>query len=170
MFKFLRKYNKYILAVGGTLLMITFLIPVAFQSLLPVAGQQRATWAQVGQDKVTAADLAQIQQELQLLQVLPPLRGVGTIDQPEHWYLLVREAESAGLIGGSSSVAGIGQRIAQNASLTGQSPRLILDTLAKLDGVGRTIRLYQDSTKFSDRRLKHHARRAFHRASVRLVV
>ncbi|MCZ6612062.1 MAG: hypothetical protein O6941_05455 [Planctomycetota bacterium] len=173
MFKFLRKYNKYILAVGGTLLMITFLIPVAFESLLPVAGQQRATWAQVGPDsreKVTVADLAQIQQELQVLQALPPLRGVGTIDQPEHWYLLVREAESAGLIGGTSSAAGIGQQIAQNASLTGQSPRLILDTLAKLDGVGRTIRLYQDATKFSDRRLKHHARRAFHRASVRLVV
>ena len=147
MFKFLRKYNKYILAVGGTLLMITFLIPVAFESLLPAAGQQRATWAQVGPDKVTVADLTQIQQELQLLQALPPLRGVGTIDQAGHWYLLVREAESAGLIAGTSS-----------------------DTLAKWDGVGRTIRLYQDSMKFSDRRLKHHARRAFHRASVRLVV
>ncbi|MFB3139019.1 MAG: hypothetical protein ACE10B_07350, partial [Phycisphaerales bacterium] len=123
MFKFLRKYNKYILAVGGTLLMITFLIPVAFESLLPVAGQRRAAWAQVGpdsQEKVTVADLAQIQQELQVLQALPPLRGVGTIDQPEHWYLLVREAESAGLIGGTSSAAGIGQQIAQNASLTGQ--------------------------------------------------
>ena len=33
MFKFLRKYNKWILAVGGTLLMIVFLIPQAFTSL-----------------------------------------------------------------------------------------------------------------------------------------
>ncbi|MCH8152983.1 MAG: hypothetical protein IH830_11505 [Planctomycetes bacterium] len=173
MFKFLRKYNKYILAVGGTLLMITFLIPVAFQSLLPVAAQGRAAWAQVGpdgRDKVTVADLTQIQQELQLLQALPPLRGVGTVDQPEHWYLLVREAESAGLIGGTSSTAGMGQQIAQIASRTGQRPRLILDTLAKWDGVRRTIRLYQDATKFSDRRLKHHARRAFHQVSVQLVV
>ena len=33
MFKFLRKYNKFILAIGGTLLMIVFLIPQAIQSL-----------------------------------------------------------------------------------------------------------------------------------------
>ena len=31
MFKFLRKYDKWILAVGGTLLMITFLVPQAIQ-------------------------------------------------------------------------------------------------------------------------------------------
>ena len=48
MFKFLRKYNKYILAVGGTLLLITFLIPFAFTNLLQGMGAGRAPWARVG--------------------------------------------------------------------------------------------------------------------------
>ena len=48
MFKFLRKYNKYILAVGGTLLLITFLIPYAFTNVLQGMGQGKSTWATVG--------------------------------------------------------------------------------------------------------------------------
>ena len=72
MFKFLRKYNKYILAVGGTLLLITFLIPFAFQELLPAATSRRATWARIGEDqaKVTSRQLAEVQRELQLVQSL----------------------------------------------------------------------------------------------------
>ena len=51
MFKFLRKYNKYILAVGGTLLLITFLIPFAFTNLLQGVGRGGATWATINDDR-----------------------------------------------------------------------------------------------------------------------
>ena len=48
MFQFLRKYDKWILAVGGTLLMITFLVPQAIQGLSEYSAQTGATWATVG--------------------------------------------------------------------------------------------------------------------------
>ena len=45
MLKFFRKYNKWILAVGGTLLMITFLIPQAIQGLSQAGAIRTAKWA-----------------------------------------------------------------------------------------------------------------------------
>ena len=40
MFQFLRKYDKWILVVGGTLLMITFLVPQAIQGLAEYSASQ----------------------------------------------------------------------------------------------------------------------------------
>ncbi len=110
MFRFLRKYNKWILAVGGTLLMIVFLIPTAISGLSQRAASGTAAWATVGPERrenVTQSDLLQVQQELQLLQGLPQyaaLPGIGVVDQPEHWFLLVREAEQAGVLRSTGSV------------------------------------------------------------------
>ena len=47
MFKFLRKYNKWILAFGGTVLMIAFLVPEAISRLSQQAAQGGAGWATV---------------------------------------------------------------------------------------------------------------------------
>ena len=55
MFKFLRKYNKIILVVGGVLLMITFLIPEAIQRLGQSAGQSGASFASVGDGESVSA-------------------------------------------------------------------------------------------------------------------
>ncbi len=50
MLRFLRKYNKYILAVFGTILLVTFLVGSAITSLLAGVGQSRAEWATLGPD------------------------------------------------------------------------------------------------------------------------
>ena len=145
MFKFLRKYNKYILAVGGTLLLITFLIPFAFTNLLQGVGSGRAAWASVGVEKtqkITATDLAMVQRELRLLQYIGPQLQMPGLDRPEYWYLLVREAAEAGLIPAPASIGRTEQDIQQIgllASLTGESVSLIRATLANVEGVERLL-------------------------------
>ena len=72
MFKFLRKYNKWILAVGGTLLMIVFLIPQALEGLAQSAGTARATRATVLDAsgttvEITASEWALVEAEYQLI-------------------------------------------------------------------------------------------------------
>lgn len=177
MFKFLRKYNKYILAVGGTLLLITFLIPFAFTGLLQNMGAGRAAWASVGADKphkVTVTELARVQRELRVLQLLgPQLQLSERFDRPEYWYLLVREASDAGLVPSPASIGRTDQEtqlVGQLVVLTGDNPAFIRSTLANIQGVQRLLGLYADTSKYSDRRLRESARRLFHRVTVQPVV
>ena len=70
MLRFLRKYNKYILAVFGTILMVTFLVPFAITQLLPRGATGRAKWATLGPDggeKLTVTDLDNARRELRLI-------------------------------------------------------------------------------------------------------
>jgi hypothetical protein len=178
-FKFLRKYNKWILSVGGTLLLITFLIPFAFTRLGDMAARTGATWATVGvpeRRKVTSGELAQLQSELRLMDTIQQAQGgrlliplLEKVDQPAHWYLLVREAEAAGLVGGGGVLAQ-DEQVRQLAAVTGQSAGFVGQTLAKVQGVARLLDLYLDGNKLSDRRLKLEARRLFHRVDADLVV
>ena len=176
MFKFLRKYNKWILAVGGTLLMITFLIPTAITRLAERAARGGGAWANIGeQEKISFDELSLVQSELNVLQYAlgfqPLIPGPGIVDQPEHWYLLEREAEAAGLIGGAAVVPfGAEWQIQQIAAGSRERTSFVLQTLAKLDGVRRMIALYVDRSKFSDRHLKHRAKRSFHAVTAQVVV
>ncbi|MHC4317194.1 MAG: SurA N-terminal domain-containing protein [Planctomycetota bacterium] len=176
MFKFLRKYNKYILAVGGTLLLITFLIPFAFTNLLQGVGRGGATWATVNDDrpqKVTVSDLNRTQRELQLLQYTTPQLGLNGIDRAEYWYLLQREAQQGGFVA-AASTALRGQPDLQSlgllSSASGENTQFVAQTMAKVQGVSRMIEAYLGSDRYSDRRLKHRARRMLHRATVQPVV
>ena len=103
MFKFLRKYSNWILAVGGTLLLVTFLVPQAIQGLSQYSAVSGGTWATVGDngDKVTLGEYDLIQRQTRLIGSLGnqnPLNQIGAGKNPAHWYLLVREASAAGLI------------------------------------------------------------------------
>lgn len=175
MFKFFRKYNKYILAVGGTLLLIMFLINVPFESLIGGMGAERATWATVGPDgeEITNADLRRLHRELQLHQAVGVQIGTpDKLDRPEYWYLLVREADEAGLV----PVANLGmlgvprENIAALCATTGESEDFVLETLAKVDGVRRLMQSSLGGGRWSDRRLKHEAQRSFLRVTVQPVV
>jgi hypothetical protein len=176
MFKFLRKYNKYILAVGGTLLLITFLIPFAFTNLLQGVGRGGATWATINDDrpeKVTVSDLARIQRELQLLQFIAPQLAVQGIDRAEYWYLLQREAKQGGFVAAAGTVLQ-GQLDPQTLALlsgaSGENVQFVAETMAKVQGVGRMLQAYLASNRYSDRRLKHEARRKFHQVNILPVV
>ncbi len=178
MFKFLRKYNKWILVVGGTLLLITFLIPFAFEQLGAIAARRGQTWATVGPDrrKVTAGELAEVQRELKVVQYWPLYPGPGVIEQPEHWYLLVREAGTAGLIEAPGAIefdetmASLDAQRLVAGMFSGESPDFVRRTLARWNGVRRMIDLYMDGNKFSDARLRQEARRSLHAVSAQVVV
>jgi len=176
MFKFLRKYNKYILAVGGTLLLITFLIPFAITNLFQTGGRSGVTWATINDDrpeKVTVSDLARIQRELQLLQFIAPQLAVQGIDRAEYWYLLQREAQQGGFVA-AAGTALRGQLDQQTLALlsgaSGENVQFVAETMAKVQGVGRMLQAYLASNRYSDRRLKHEARRKFHQVDILPVV
>ncbi len=177
MFKFLRKYNKYILAVGGTLLLITFLIPFAFTNLLQGMGQGRSTWATVGlekRQKISYRQLSLVQREMRLLDTAAAqLQLPIPVDRAEYWFLLSREAAQAGLVPAPATILPTEQdqgQIALIAAITGESIPFVLQTLAKVQGVQQLQLLYLDTDKYSDRRLKSLSRRLYHRVSLQPLV
>ncbi len=179
MFRFLRKYNRWILAVGGTLLMVVFLIPTAIQGLAQRAAISSAVWATVGTDgeEVSQPELIQIQQELLAIQNMQAadLPGLGNVDQPAHWYLLVREAEAAGLVPGTGTIyaslqAPRDQTLSRLAGIGRTSTQQMLRLLSRIEGVTRLARKCLAPAKFSDRRLRHHARRLLYRVDAEMVV
>lgn len=175
MFRFLRKYNKYILAVFGTLLLITFLVPYAITQIGQASASRGFNWATIGPDDETlkSAVREQAQNELRVLQDNQmPVGTFGIMDNAVHWYLLVKEAEETL---GKISPAALGQ-IPTNS----QNPQLYANTRAKLIAVISLMQLQQDETPFSasgigsgrlsDRRVKHIAIEKFHRVSVQMVM
>lgn len=111
MLKFFRKYNKFILVVGGSFLMVVFLLPQAIQQFGPRPDKMAAfkvdgrTYR--GADLMDAArelqDLVQIQEGAWRQTGVQPFLMLYRPDNPTHWLLLVREAEQLGLIGGPES-------------------------------------------------------------------
>ena len=102
MLKFLRQYNQWILVVGGTLLLIAFLMPSAIQGLAQRSAVSGAAWATYSGGTVTGADLEQAQQELRVVEALGSqmVKALGAEKEPAHWWLLVHHAKEAGLVGG----------------------------------------------------------------------
>lgn len=99
MLKFLRKYNKWILVIGGSLLMVAFLMPNVIQRL--GANPMRRVVARLGTEKVTWGQQIAAARELDALaSFAPTLVSVVVEDRnPDHWMLLVREAERGGYVG-----------------------------------------------------------------------
>ena len=117
MFKLLRQYNKWILAVGGTLLLITFLMPTAIQSCAEQSAFSGSTWATYDGGSVTGAELELAQKELRVVEVLrnPQFVQLGADRDPAHWWLLVHEATKAGLVGGAGEGEAMLAQIAAGA-------------------------------------------------------
>jgi len=178
MFKFLRRYSKWILAFGGTLLLITFLVPYAFQGL-GQAAVTRATWATIGEndETVTGAEQMTAQREMRIIELLSPQRFVGQvkIESAQHWYLLKRAAAEAGLIGGQEDALAMipeprEDMINSLRSSSGEPTDFVLDSIAAYRGVFRMLSLFSSAGHFSDRRLKQEARELFHNVSAKFVV
>lgn len=101
MLKFLRKYQMYVLAVGGVLLMIVFVAPQAVQQFGPNP-MMRAVGTLDGKE-ITALELQRAQAELYAMErFIPGTIGQLGIEQNDdvHWLLITRAAERAGLVGG----------------------------------------------------------------------
>jgi len=187
MLKLLRQYNQWILVVGGTLLLITFLMPSAIQGLAQRSAVSGALWATYAGGDVTGSDLEEARQELRVLEFIPngTLNFLGADKNPAHWWLLVHEAEQAGLLGGEGEASaaleqlavasGVGKEQANQvrdnlvrASQT--SPDVVLMTLAKIRAVSKLVNLATQVDRVSDRRLKHAAASALLSVSGEMVV
>lgn len=177
MLKFLRLYQGWILAIFGTFLVITFLLPQAISGLFQQSAISGGDWATVGDGSaITNGDYQQIQMELRVVENLgnPLLEAMGVSKDPAYWYLLTREANQAGLIGG----AGVGREaITQMAAAASQQGQLVsetrlilnlmrgsglpesqvLETLAKVQGVSQLASRFQTAARYSDERLRQAA-------------
>ncbi|MFG0275885.1 MAG: hypothetical protein ACF8QF_12605 [Phycisphaerales bacterium] len=106
MLKFLRKYNVWILAIGGTLLMIAFVAPQAINQLFGAGSPGTQVVATYAGGSVTLRERQEAARELQIMEQLG-LGALGLVrsardesDDAVHWILLNRLADRAELIGG----------------------------------------------------------------------
>jgi hypothetical protein len=173
MFKFLRKYNKMLLAVFGVLLMITFLIPQAFNQFSERAAAHSGTVATVGDgESVSAAEWVQYQEEVRILEnSLARLPGIDEANKPAQWYLLVREAKAAGVVPVLAVPDTSNPQVRQAMALSGvRDPNVLRQADEHLQGVVQLLRLYMTGDLYSDLRLRSEAERLLHTVSARMVV
>ena len=189
MLKFFRKNetaSRWILIVGMTFLMVSWLVFDKSSSFLTELLIGRATWATtIDGVTVTEGDRARLQQEVRVVGMLgdPTVRALGLDKDPIHWYLLTLEAERAGLVGGAAD----GQaRLAAMAAANkvpernliaglcregGQTPTEVFETIAKLNGVLRYVNLVTSGpARLSAPRLEQSAAALLAAVSGELVV
>jgi len=176
MFKFLRKYNTLILVIGGSLLMIVFLLGSTIPALMQQLGGNSAAAATLANgESISAREWQRVQQETeQLINLGVRIPFVGEIREPGHWYLLTREAEAAGFIGGPASAREPGfitsEQLNELATTLNVDPRPLYDLFAKVSGVRRLVRTYLDTAKLSDARIREFAAERLPSAMAQLVV
>lgn len=116
MLKFLRKYNTLILVVGGSLLMVVFLVPQAIEQI--GRNPSNVPYAEIEGETVSQQDFLDVQREWQMLgQIVPIAVNVLQIESVDHYMLLTHLAEKNGLVGGAtdgaSSVGFFAEYVAQ---------------------------------------------------------
>jgi hypothetical protein len=100
MFKFMRKYNRWLIAIFGSFLMLTFLFSGTSSLFQP--NPKKILVATTNTTPIRAAEHDIARRELDFMDVFAPellanLRmNKGDVD---HWVLLCREAKAAGLLG-----------------------------------------------------------------------
>jgi hypothetical protein len=174
--RLLRKYNRILLSVFGVGLMIVFLMP-QLPELLQQFGGQGSQIAIMGNDgkPVTREDWRMVQQQVQILQQmdgsLSPLPIIGTIGNDlDRYYLLVHEANQAGLIGGMASAGIDPDSILALSSQTGFPPAAIRQTLINYSGIRRYLAMVASSGRLSDRRIRHESRRMLDGVDTKYVI
>ncbi|MGP1272183.1 MAG: hypothetical protein ACTS22_02500 [Phycisphaerales bacterium] len=147
MLKFLRKYNKLILVIGGSLLMVAFLAPQAIQQLGQIRNRPVGTY---DGRTIKEKEFQLASQELRALNALGNAGGVATVllrlanesssEAELHWYLLSKEAEQGGFVGsdldGRSYYPVLAQQIAiavisENPQFQGLPPQFLQQIAAE---------------------------------------
>jgi hypothetical protein len=176
MFKFLRKYNTLILVIGGSLLMIVFLLGNAIPALFQSMGGTSATVATLDDgESISAGAWQEVLTELQFLTTLGvQVPGVGQIREPDHWFLLTREAEAAGFIGAPAGAVLAdfisAEQLDAIAFQSGNSRQAVYEKFAKVTGVRRLVASYMNTVKLSDNRLREFAINVLPSVQTQIVV
>ena len=173
MMNLLQKYNRQILAVVSAMLLVVFLAPTMVTQCGRVSAKPTTVWATTSDGgKLTLADLEEMRGQLAVLDLLrdPISTNLELARNPDHWWLLVREATDAGMVGGprdgqsylDAAARGMSRKpeelLGQLAGSARQSPQVVLRTLANLRGVERLIRMTQSAGRMSEARLRLGAR------------
>lgn len=159
MLKFFRKNEKasrWILIIGMTLLLISWLVFDQSSSFVTDMLSGRSTWATTTDGgSISEADHALLQQETRAIGSLgdQTVRALGLDKDPVHWYLLVLEARQAGLVGGESDgrtrleEVAVANKVPLNNLIgalcreSGLTPTQLFETMAMLNGVDRLVNL-----------------------------
>ena len=98
MLKLMRKYNKWLMVVLGSFLMVTFLFTGTSTLFQP--DPMKRVVARLDGEALRFKEFNLAERELSFLrEVFPGLAQRDVIEDALHWHLLVREAKAAGLVG-----------------------------------------------------------------------
>jgi hypothetical protein len=194
MIKLLREYNQWILAVGGTLLLIAFLMPSTLQGMAARSASENKVFATYSAGSITGGDIDNARQELRVIETMSPQRfgrrllsALGADKSADHWILLTQLAADSGLIGGlaegraevaaSAANPGAGvtpmsteQMLRLIAGTTGTTDEIVLTALTKLRGIERMAGMTVAIDRISDRRLKNSVAQALLSVSGNMLV
>lgn len=195
MLRFLRRYNKSILVVGGVLLLVAWAVSDSLGRISAAGAAAGTAWGVVEGRTVTAEDRQSAQTDMKVLQAIAPLmsafgRSVLPIPDaerdPVHYYLLRLEAEQAGLVGPPSEGArflstmleafpaegrpSLDLFILDLQRQSGQTRTGVLEALARVEGIWRLVSLYDTAPRLSERRMKSAASRLLATVDTDLVV
>ncbi|MEZ6242986.1 MAG: hypothetical protein R3B57_08085 [Phycisphaerales bacterium] len=119
MLKFLRKYNVLILVIGGSLLMVVFLLQPVLTRLQPSPEERKIGTIGADKSKVAQRDLHEASDDIRILEALSPfiVRAGLQLDQGHemhHYFLLLYEAKREGLVGGVDDGASLIPQLARD--------------------------------------------------------
>jgi|GEM_PF-6053117 len=111
--KWLKRNKKWLMVVGGSFLMVAFLLP---QTINQIAGDPgKVVYATLGGAKLRGFEYNQYQKQYEALKSFPfteaAFKNLG-VDQFEHYLLLTKQAERLGLVGGRADAQGFLDEIA----------------------------------------------------------
>ena len=169
----LQNYNKQILAVVSMLLLVVFLMPTAVTRCSSGGADAGTVYATAADGStLTLGELDRMRAELAVLELMgdPMSQALGLDKNPEHWWMLVKEAGDAGLIGGPADGRALLEMAAPMRGTTAdellgrlcgsarQQPQVVLQALANLRGVERLVNLVLGARNLSEVRARLAAR------------
>ncbi len=130
--KFFRKYDKWLISIGMTTLMVLFLIEPTLSMLRPETGKQEIGRTKLG--KITMGEQRAAGSDLEILSAISPLMIYG-IDKGDAlaWTLMLQEAQSMGLSAGEYEV----ELVLQKLGLTDAGADTKLRQFASSHGTNR---------------------------------
>jgi len=142
MIKLLQKYNRYILVIGGTLLMIAFLVPELLRNVGSGGGESERF--RVDGTKVSVGETADATGKLKSIESFG--LGVPVARTGDHWFLLTQWAKQNGMMGnrfdGKDLVPAIaGEQFNQylNAVARSGDQKRMQEAFSKMDETRKTI-------------------------------
>lgn len=174
MLRFFAKYQKVLLVVGGSILMVIFLLPAGGQFLQPDPSAQAV--GTVNGRTITYADQHAAAAEIELLSRIAPNLRRNLPDDPLQWLLLVEEARRNGIYASTAQarseidqMAAQGVPVAQLLQQSGVTDALLVRSIQHAVMILQLSNMIIDPQQPSEPRLAHIAQAIRSQATVDVV-